>query len=381
MSINRHNYEGFFLLYVDNELCAADREAVELFIRQNTDLKEELLMLQQTIIKPEAVVFGARQLLQKEESISPLQENLFLLADDELTAAARIKMEKLVASDTSVTKEWSMVQQTKLQPEEIMFTNKQSLYKKEPVKVIGINWKRIAAAAIFIGILTWGGWKLLTTGTGTKVDSGNELANDKNAPKRNTVNDKQILPPADQPVNPPKNQSTDQLVITVLQKNNDQKNNNTRDIVNTIRRNSNEEAVQKEKVAVAKEVNTNKGQSNNLPQPLYNTFNNEKRNKDITASVLPMEDDTKDPDRGIALVNNGLQEKLNGVEPATNPIARTASLKDEDDVSFINTSTKKRSKLGGFLRKVTRVITRTANGGTEGEGKSVKIAGFDIAIN
>ena len=51
--ITRYNYEEFFLLYVDNELSAADRPLVERFVDENPDLKEELEILLQCRIKPD----------------------------------------------------------------------------------------------------------------------------------------------------------------------------------------------------------------------------------------------------------------------------------------------------------------------------------------
>lgn len=47
MNINRNNYEEFFILYIDNELNDQQREAVDIFIEANPDLKEELLLLKE----------------------------------------------------------------------------------------------------------------------------------------------------------------------------------------------------------------------------------------------------------------------------------------------------------------------------------------------
>ena len=44
----------------------------------------------------------------------------------------------------------------------------------------------------------------------------------------------------------------------------------------------------------------------------------------------------------------------------------------------MNEENVKRSKLGGFIRKVKRVVERTANIKTD---NSIKVAGFDIALN
>ncbi len=46
MIVNIHNYETYFLLYVDNELTANEKAAVELFLQQNPFYQKELDLLQ-----------------------------------------------------------------------------------------------------------------------------------------------------------------------------------------------------------------------------------------------------------------------------------------------------------------------------------------------
>ncbi len=57
MHLDRNNYEEFFLLYVDNELTDGERVEVEAFILENTDLREELNLLQASKIQPETSLF------------------------------------------------------------------------------------------------------------------------------------------------------------------------------------------------------------------------------------------------------------------------------------------------------------------------------------
>jgi hypothetical protein len=67
MNINRNNYENFFLLYLDRELNQTDKLAVEKFLSENSDLQKEFTLLQQTILIPEQITFEPKELLFHKE--------------------------------------------------------------------------------------------------------------------------------------------------------------------------------------------------------------------------------------------------------------------------------------------------------------------------
>jgi len=156
MKVDRHNYEDYFLLYVDNELNVEQKRQVELFIKENPDLEEELVMLQQSRLIPETIVFEEKHLLMKEEnnsfiSLNNYEEWLVLYVDNELSEEEKITVEKFAASHPHVQKELDLFEQTKLQPDQLNFPDKNLLYRnKERVRIISMVWWRVAAAAILI---------------------------------------------------------------------------------------------------------------------------------------------------------------------------------------------------------------------------------------
>ncbi|MEJ0106709.1 MAG: hypothetical protein WDO19_31010 [Bacteroidota bacterium] len=165
MKIDRHNYEEFFLLYVDNELTAEQKNSVHQFIQENPDLARELEILQQVTLKADdAIVFDGKEMLLRKETDSLInmtnyEEYLIAYIDNELTDAERIEFFKFAAAHPPVKEELDIYQQTKLQPEkEIVFANKEVLYRREEkVRVITMQWWKVAVAAaviLAIGITT-----------------------------------------------------------------------------------------------------------------------------------------------------------------------------------------------------------------------------------
>jgi hypothetical protein len=67
MNINRNNYETYFLLYLDRELGPAEMEAVEKFLTENTDLQKEYSLLRQTIQVPADIIFEQKDSLFRRE--------------------------------------------------------------------------------------------------------------------------------------------------------------------------------------------------------------------------------------------------------------------------------------------------------------------------
>lgn len=158
MNINRHNYEEYFILYMDNELGSEERQQVEVFVQQNPDLKEELELLIQSKFTPEPhIVFENKdELLRTSESsvinMSNYEEWLVLYLDNELSAEEKTAVEIFVASHSTAKNELEAFTKAKLQPEEnIVFPGKELLYRRDKrVPLISMHLWKIAVAAILI---------------------------------------------------------------------------------------------------------------------------------------------------------------------------------------------------------------------------------------
>ena len=168
MNINRNNYEAFFLLYADKELTASERYAVEMFVKQNTDLEEEFIMLQQTVVKPDTTIaFTHKDILFRKESFidhGNYEEKFLLYTDNELNAQEREATQQFVSENPTLQPEFAFMQKvTYTADSAIVFPDKRSLYKKEEVaRVIPFRWRALAAA-VLLGIGLWTGINYVQT--------------------------------------------------------------------------------------------------------------------------------------------------------------------------------------------------------------------------
>jgi hypothetical protein len=389
MKINRHNYEEFFLLYVDNELSAAGKKAVDVFVKENPDLRAELLALQQTIITPENIGLDKKDWLYVQEDITALQEDLLLYADDELMPADKNSVEFLLATDKAAQAEWSVLQQTKLQPDmAVVFADKRSLYRKETGRVVGFRWGRVAAAAIFVGLALWTGVTVYQNNNKTTTGSG-ELATDTKTGKEQI---KTVVPgnTATVTTQPGENSATENITSTSTQQNNE--GNIIESIGPGVEKRIDQNIVDpKENTSVQNTTvqNNNKTPDNNLPKPALQNFNRIESNETKVVAVLNENNSKRVSGNNDAVVKTNPKESPVNANNNTNTdpdnnvtalqVVNNKTSEEEDNNRYLNVDDDKgkRTALGGFLRKAKRVLERTANVKT---GEGVKIAGFEIAL-
>lgn len=372
MNINRHNYEEFFILYVDNELGAADQKAVEVFIQENPDLEEELVMLQQSKLIPDShVTFGNKEMLMKAQVSSPVnmsnyEEWLVLYIDNELNSEEKEAVEKFVSANPSVQKELELFQKTKPQAEEkIVFANKESLYRREEkVRVVSIKWWRIAAAAVLLIGFSAVGFILfnkqsksennegvaITTSSKTNTPSltniDNDSTNDGSSTEQNAgSNDLAVETKVDQ-------QSTTKYM-----------NDNRRNIAM-------QSSLAKPKaghVSTTSET-TEVKETNNLPAPVIKE-SNVAGNTELAVAT---------PKKTNLIISD--ENKQPAVTLPADPSLNFAKVSDNnEDVADAEQSDKKGS-VRGFLRRITRTIEKTTNVKTTDDDDRLLVGGLAIKL-
>jgi len=183
MIVNLHNYETYFLLYIDNELSATDKAAVELFIQQNPSYQQELTLLQNAklVINENTCEESVEEKIIFEDKLSLYQISesdtaCLLYLEQEMSANEVAEFEEKLNKNTALQVSLAQWKKTLISQDnnEIDYNEidknekldpafKYTLYKKE-AEVISIKTKslwgwnntyRIASVAALL-ILWWG---------------------------------------------------------------------------------------------------------------------------------------------------------------------------------------------------------------------------------
>lgn len=130
--ITRNNYEEFFLDYIEGEINAQDKKALESFLAQNPDLKGELDEMMDMDVKCESETIYEETVHLKD---IPFQTNFddFCIAqlEGDLDSYENDAFGKFIASNPDKEKELTLYKKTKLQADKtVVFTNKKALKKK-----------------------------------------------------------------------------------------------------------------------------------------------------------------------------------------------------------------------------------------------------------
>ncbi len=371
MNINRHNYETFFLLYVDKELSAAEMQAVELFVQENPDLQMELSLLQDAVVKPEDIVLEKKDWLYADENASVLQESLLLYADSELSAADTKKVEALLATDKRAKSEWDLLRRTKLEADTtIVFEDKGLLYRKEEGRVIGMKWWRAAAAAILLGIGLWAG---ITVYRNSQIvpaksqDQGLASNGSTGQPQNQTGDPGTGTADVNAKTAGVNESATASATGKKTEPDNPAKNTDTKS------EERNKRFASDDKKNIVIQAPESKKEDNNLPKPNSENINRPDRNEFAVSNVKP-----ENSNISTSGVNNVVVTTKPAVaDPVAIPVAYAEEDTNNDRYLYMDEDKVRRTKIGGLLRKAKRLLERNANVKT---GDGLKVAGFEIAL-
>jgi hypothetical protein len=368
-TLSRENYEVYFVMYVDNELNDADRKAVEHFIQQNPDLEEELVMLQQSVLRAdEEIVFEQKELLFKDAAATlqineqNCEEFFVLYSDDELTNKEKDLVEQFVYKHPQYQAAFELIQQVRLVPDNTLtFPDKTYLFRTEEddSRVVIFPWWRLSAAAIallVIGSLAW----YISSYSGNRVITGDVVTT-------NTEDEKNTGPRVAQKNNTDITNTTPDKGVAIAETNTVSPTVDTKQPVETT-------------VQSARKKNLSGG--SNIQQPVYVKQESEQRPEnpagdEKTFSIKPV----------IVTVGNLYEKPVvkSGIikrtinEPlAVNTVVEKPEDENEPAQHAILTASINKTPLRGFFRKVSRVVDKVTNPEDNGNG-GIRIANLEIA--
>jgi hypothetical protein len=155
--ITRSNYEEYLLLYVDDELTAEEKAAVDQFLLLNPDLQQELDILMQTKLPLELCAMEEKEsLLSGCMQAKTSEETLLLYIDNELDEEQSKEVEAAIVKDINCRSQYELLLKTKSDPaEKVVCEFKDELYRREKRRIPLFYWRTAAAVLLVVGMSTF----------------------------------------------------------------------------------------------------------------------------------------------------------------------------------------------------------------------------------
>ena len=360
--INKDNYEDYFLLYADNELSGEERIEVEVFVKLFPELEEELNMIKLTITSPDENVSFDKSFLLKDEvsafiNLNNYEEIFVLYHDNELDESKRSLTERFVNLHPECKEEFELFGQAKFDSESsVVFPNKELLYRKETsAKVVSIKMWRMLAAAVLIGFGVWVALPFISPNKQVPevALNGNQVKTEVLKSGIDTV-EKVKNEPVQIADIAPRESSTKEVKVRAGASEKPTLKNDL--AVSHVKKNSKPRLVEKQI------------EPNYLEEKIRNLKAND--NAELVAVNNP---DTKSPGKESVQIQNIVEPKEPHIDQVDPGIQTTHSAQEtayadftnerntDRNYVFYNVSTDefKKSKVGGFLKMVKRMVERT----------------------
>ncbi len=364
MNITRDNYESFFILYLDKELSPEEMLEVDTFITGHPDLMQEFLKFKEVLLQPEEqIIFNHKTQILRDEGLC-VEEKMLLYLDRELAGSEADQLQQQIDNSPLLTSEWEILNGTLLKSDEkIVFKDKALLYRKEKERVISGRFIKWAVAAAFIGAAIMIGTRLNNLefkntqhsfalqqpeGTVLPLPKAAKLAGEPDSQVQATKR----MPDQDEIIREPnKPVAVNHIAAAITNK-----------------------KVAGEQAALASppEIKSEPG----VEEPkLY------EKNK---ITEVNKKNDNALTEQKITPIKTEERIGLTDVNTSTLPdnlLATTAGFtneKSENHILFMHEEDVTHSRAAGLFRRIKRTVERKAKINT---GNSLKIAGFEIAIN
>lgn len=155
--INRHNYEEYFVDFLDGKLDSSERMLLMSFLDQNPDLKEELKSFENEMLVVDEIGFNEKNSLKKNIIVSDIKTSNFdelciAKIEGDLNKRESLEFDKFIAANGK-QKDVELYELTKFTPDfSIKYENKDELKLKSP-QIIRLNTTSILSIAASIVLL------------------------------------------------------------------------------------------------------------------------------------------------------------------------------------------------------------------------------------